>query len=140
VSQRISQLKLEDKFMDKKVKLDILVKLSKTNNFDINKTLNIRKYVPFEEKIKHIDKFVDEVIDQDGNYNSIDKYFKFTMMVFNIYTNLDLSNTYEEYDKLVSNSLLDVIFSEIEADYYDLRDFMDMRFNDKLREIYAKNK
>ena len=125
---------------NKKVKLDILIKLSKTNNFNVNKVLKIRKYIPFEEKIEHIENFVNEVIDQHGNYNSIDKYFKFTMLVFNIYTNLELHNTYEEYDKLVSNSLIDVIFSEIEADYYDFKDFMDMRFNDKLRTSYLQNK
>lgn len=123
----------------KKVNLDILIKLSKTNNFDINKTLLIRKYIPFEEKIKYANIFVNEIIDENGNYNSLDKYFKFTMMVFNIYTNLDLKNTYEEYDKLVNNGLLDMIFSEIETDYFDLKEFADMRFNDRLREIYSKN-
>lgn len=125
---------------DKKIKLDVLIKLSKLNNFDINNSLTIRKYIPFEEKINYIDVFINEVIDEYGNYNSLDKYFKFTMMIFNIYTNLDLNNTYEEYDKLLNSGLLDLIFSEIETDYYDLKDFIDMRFNDKLREIYSKDK
>jgi hypothetical protein len=123
---------------NKKINLDVLIKVSKTNNFDINKSLEIKTYIPFEEKIKYIDIFVDELIDEYGNYNSLDKYFKFTMMIFNIYTNLDLKNTYEEYDKLVNSGLLDLIFSKIEADYYDLKEFVDMRFNDKLREIYSK--
>lgn len=123
---------------NKKMNLDILIKLSKTNNFDINKNLTIRKYVPFEEKIKYVNDFVNEIIDENGNYNSLDKYFKFTMLVFNIYTNLDLNNTYGEYDKLLNSGLLDLIFSEIEVDYFDLKDFIDMRFNDKLREIYSK--
>ena len=123
---------------NKKINLDILIKLSKTNNFDINKSLEIKTYIPFEEKIKYIDIFLNELIDEDGNYNSLDKYFKFTMMIFNIYTNLDLKNTFEEYDKLVNSGLLDLIFSEIEADYYDLKEFVDMRFDDKLREIYSK--
>ena len=122
---------------EKKVKLDILIKLSKINNFDINKSLSIKKYIPFEEKINYIDNFVREIIDKDGNYNSLDKYFKFTMMVFNIYTNLELNNTYEEYDKLLNSGLLDMIFSEIEVDYYDFKEFVDMRFNDRLREIYS---
>ena len=122
---------------EKKVKLDILIKLSKTNNFDINKSLNIRKYIPFEEKIYHIDNLINEIINKDGSYNSLDKYFKFTMKVFNVYTNLELKNTYEEYDKLLNSGLLDMIFSEIEIDYYDFKEFVDMRFNDKLREIYS---
>ena len=125
---------------DKKVKLDILVKLSKTNNFDINKCLTLRKYIPYAEKIKHINIFVNEIIDENGNYDSLEKYFKFTMMVFNIYTNLELNNTYEEYDKLVNNGLLDLVFSEIEEDYFDLKEFVDMRFSDRLREIYSVNK
>lgn len=124
---------------DKKVKLDVLIKLSKLNNFDINNNLTIRKYIPFEEKINYIDTFVNEIVDENGDYNSLDKYFKFTMMVFNIYTNLNLNNTYEEYDKLLNSGLLDLIFSEIGTDYYDLKDFIDMRFSDKLREIYSKN-
>lgn len=125
---------------NKKINLDILIKLSKTNNFDINKNLEIRTYIPFEEKIKYIDTFVNELIDENGNYNSLVKYFKFTMMIFNIYTNLDLNNTYEEYDKLVNSGLLDLIFSEIEVDYFDFKEFVEMRFNDKLRCIYTSKK
>ena len=125
---------------NKKINLDILIKLSKTNNFDINKNLEIKTYIPFEEKIKYIDIFLNELIDEDGNYNSLDKYFKFTMMIFNIYTNLDLKNTFEEYDKLVNSGLLDLIFSEIEADYFDFKEFVEMRFNDKLRCIYTSKK
>lgn len=125
---------------NKKVKLDILVKSSKTNNFDISKHLTIRKYIPYAEKIKYINIFVNEIIDEKGNYDSLEKYFKFTMMVFNIYTNLELSNTYEEYDKLVNSGLLNLIFSEIEEDYFDLKEFVDMRFSDKLREIYSVDK
>lgn len=125
---------------NKKIKLDMLIKLSKMNNFNINNCLKIRKYIPFEEKIKYVDAFVDEIIDKDGNYNSLDKYFKFTMMVFNIYTNLELNNTYDEYDKLLNNGLLDIIFTEIEADYFDFKDFVEMRFDDKLREIYYNKK
>ena len=106
---------------DKKVKLDILIKLAKTNNFDVGKYI-MRRYIPYREKIDHINKFVSDVLDEHGNYDSMDKYFKFTMMVFNIYTNLELDNTYEEYDKLVNSGLLDLVFSEIEEDYYDLKD------------------
>ena len=125
---------------EKKVNLDVLIKLSKANGFDINKALVIRKYIPYREKIECINKFVNEAIDESGNYDSLEKYFKFTMMVFNIYTNLELKNTYEEYDKLVNSGLLNVIFSEIEEDYFDLKEFLDMKFNDRLREIYSMNK
>ena len=125
---------------NKKIKLDILIKLSKTNNFDINKNIAIRKYIPYAEKIKYINEFVSEIIDKNGSYDSMEKYFKFTMMIFNIYTNLELDNTYEEYDKLVNSGLLNLIFSEIEEDYYDFKEFVDMKFADRLREIYSNNK
>ena len=122
---------------NKTVKLDILIKMSSLNNFDINNNLSIRRYIPFEEKMQYIENFINDVIDENGHYNSLDKYFKFTMMMVNIYTNLDLKITYEEYDKLVTNNLLGLIFSEIEADYFDFKEFLEMRFNDKLREIYS---
>lgn len=125
---------------DKKVSLDVLIKLSKLNNFDINKNLNIKRYIPFEEKIVHIENLVNQIIDDNGTYDSLEKYFKFTMTMINVYTNLDLKNTYEEYDKLVINNLLDIIFTEVEADYFDFKEFFEMRFNDKLREIYSNKK
>lgn len=128
------------KNIDKKVSLDVLIKLSKLNNFNINNSLNIKKYIPFEEKILHIENLINQIIDKNGNYNSLDKYFKFTMTMISIYTNLDLKNTYEEYDKLVINNLLDIIFTEIEADYFDFKEFLEMRFNDKLKEIYSNKK
>lgn len=126
-----------NKNTDKKVKLDILIKMSTLNNFDINKNLSIRKYIPFEEKVRYIDDFVSNIIDDNGSYNSLDKYFKFTMMMVNVYTNLDLKNTYEEYDKLITSGLLDMIFTEIEADYFDFKEFLEMRFNDRLKKIYS---
>lgn len=125
---------------NKKVNIDVLIRLSTSNNFDINNSLIIRKYVPFEEKMMHIENFINQIIDENGNYNSLDKYFKFTMTMVNIYTNLDLQITYEEYDKLITNNLLDMIFTEIEADYFDFKEFLDMRFNDRLREIYSNKK
>lgn len=125
---------------NKKVNIDVLIRLSTSNNFDINNSLTIRKYVPFEEKMMHIENFINQIIDENGNYNSLDKYFKFTMTMVNIYTNLDLQITYEEYDKLITNNLLDMIFTEIEADYFDFKEFLDMRFNDRLREIYSNKK
>lgn len=131
---------MTNKNTDKKVKLDILIKMTTLNNFDINKYLSIRKYIPFEEKMQHVDEFINDTIDENGNYNSLDKYFKFTMMMISIYTNLDLNNTYEEYDKLITSGLLDLIFTEIEADYFDFKEFVEMRFNDKLREIYSRKK
>ena len=45
---------------EKKVNLDVLIKLSKANGFDINKALVIRKYIPYREKIECINKFVNE--------------------------------------------------------------------------------
>ena len=119
------------KNIDKKVSLDVLIKLSKLNNFNINNSLNIKKYIPFEEKILHIENLINQIIDKNGNYNSLDKYFKFTMTMI---------STYEEYDKLVINNLLDIIFTEIEADYFDFKEFLEMRFNDKLKEIYSNKK
>ena len=125
--------------MEKKVPLDILIKQSKLNNFDINKSLKIKSYLPLEDKIKYAKIYVDKIIDEHGNYSSIDKYFKFTMMVFNVYTNLYLDNTHEEYDKLISSGLLDDILNVIKNDYYDFKEFVEMEFNDKLRILYMKH-
>lgn len=125
---------------EKKVSMNVLVKMSTLNNFDINKSLSIKKYVPFKEKIDHIENLIADIIDENGNYNSLEKYFKFTMMMLNIYTNLDLKNTYEEYDELIKNNLIGIIFTEIEADYFDFKEFLEMRFSDKLREIYSNKK
>lgn len=131
---------MNNKEVEKKVNLDILIRLSKLNNFDINKSLVIKKYIPFEKKIIYIEDLVNKIIETNGSYNSITKYYEFTMTIINIYTNLELNNSYEEYDKLITSDLLNIIFKEIESEYFDFKEFFEMRFNDKLREIYSNKK
>lgn len=126
---------------NKKTNLDIIVKLSKTNNFDLNKQLDIRTYVPFGEKVKIIEDFITDLFsntEQIGKYNSLEKYLKFNMLVFKTYTNLQLEGTAEEYDKLLQSGLLDSIYTIIKEDYFDFKDFMEMRFEDYIREAYTK--
>lgn len=125
----------------KKTNLDVIIKLSKTNNFNLVQQLNIRTYVPFAEKKEVIEMFMKDLFsntDQLGKYNSLDKYLKFNMLVFKTYTNLQLDGTAEEYDKLLQSGLLDTIYSTIEEDYFDFKDFMEMRFEDYIRELYVK--
>lgn len=126
---------------NKTTNLDIIIKLSKTNNFDLGKQLDIKTYIPFGEKVKLIEGFMKDIFSntsQLGKYNSLEKYLKFNMLVFKTYTNLQLEGTSEEYDKLLQSGLLDAIFTMIKEDYFDFKDLMDMRFEDYIRAEYTK--
>lgn len=126
---------------NKTTNLDVIIKLSKTNNFDLVKQLNIRTYIPFKEKIEVIEELMKDLFsnkEQIGKYNSLDKYLKFNMFVFKTYTNLQLEGTPEEYDKLLNSGLLDAIYTAIGEDYFDFKDYTEMRFEDYIRESFAK--
>lgn len=125
----------------KTTNLDIIIKSSKSNNFDLVKQLDIRMYIPFDEKRNKIEEFIKDLFSepsQIGKYNSLEKYLKFNMLVFKTYTNLKLDGTPEEYDKLLTSGLLDSVYTIIKEDYFDFKDFMEMRFEDYLREYYTK--
>lgn len=107
----------------------------------VTHVLIIKKYVPINKKIIAIDEFISEVIETENNrmvnIDPIKKYIKFTLMAIKLYTNLELNGTYDEYDKLQSNGLIDKILKEVKNDYMDLKSFMDMRFEYTLAQYYS---
>lgn len=124
-----------------KVNLDYLIGLVSTHKKPINQALIIKRYIPIEKKIAAIDKLFDKVVEIENkrimDVDPIKKYVNFTLMAISLYTNLDLEGTYEEYDKLQSNGLIDKIFKEVKNDYLDLKEFMDMRFEHRIAQLYS---
>ena len=103
---------------------------------DISEVVMFKKYIPIQEKLALIDEYIKSLECYEkgiGYIDSFEQYFKFTMMAVRAYTNIKIDITYEEYDLLVKNGLLNLIFEQVQNDYVDFKDIMQMKLSDYLR-------
>jgi hypothetical protein len=87
----------------------------------IKKTLEIKTYLPFEQKraiAETIVKENTEIIDGVKKNNSINQYLSFVMSMIIGHTNLTVSdNPAEDYDLLAESGLLSAIIAEFQESY-----------------------
>lgn len=87
----------------------------------INKELEIRTYVPFEEKRNAMEMVVQQNIEEvDGikKNDQIGQYLSFVIAVISLHTNLEWSeNPVADYDLLAESGLLPYIIAEFQQDY-----------------------
>lgn len=105
-------------------------------NKPINEIVEMRKYIPIKEKLEAIDEYIKSLrcySDGAEYIDSFEQYFKFTMLAVKMYTNIKIEGTYEEYDILVKNGLLNDIFGYVQEDYSDFQSIMKMKLNDYMR-------
>lgn len=120
------------------VDLKYVVTMYTLKKMDIDKVIKFRTYIPVSEKLNAIDEYIKslECYTKGKEYlDSFEQYFKFTMLAVKLYTNIKIDMTYEEYDLLVKNGLLNEIFTYVQEDYADLKGFMQMKLNDCLRKL-----
>lgn len=123
-----------------KINLDYIVLMHCKKNIDLDKIIQIKSYIPYEEKMKHIDSYCKKVISvTDGiiTHNSVDKFVYGILLIISIYTNIDLKMTYDEFDILEKNHLTEEIIAMID-EYSIFKQFLDARFNDYIREYSNK--
>ena len=101
------------------------IKNTKTDNTIVSnfltKELEIKKYIPFQEKRAIAEMVVaenTEIVDGVKKNNPIDQYLSFVMSMLIAHTNLEASdNPIDDYDMLAESGLLPLIISEFQESY-----------------------
>ncbi len=101
-------------------KLTNVINTWKKVNIPLDRLCKIKKYIPIKEKIKFINEYIDELekhFDDFMRCNSMIALVFFNLMVVKAYTDIDIECTYEEFDILQENGLLNQIVEYIGDDY-----------------------
>lgn len=125
------------------MKVNELLERITNKNFDIEKELEIKKYIPVIQKRQ----FAVDVISACANDNYIDNYIivdKFKMNIYfhmnllKLYTNLEISTDFDEtviqYDMLCEKSILNRIINIIKDDYNELENILKYELDNLLEE------
>lgn len=122
--------------MNNTVELSHVILMHCRKKQELKQLITIKDYIPIKEKLEVIDKYCKDVIQYKDNkpcFNSVDKFVKGILLIVSLYTNINLQCTYEEFDTLASNYLIDEII-ELIPEYNEFRQFLEARFQDFLRE------
>lgn len=91
--------------------------------------IEVRKYLPLEEKVEMISRIVNQSIDENGFYNPLKVNMYMTLEVVFTYTNLSFTekqkeNLFKLYDAIVSSGLATSIMSVMcETELDEVRNF-----------------
>lgn len=110
--------------------IENVLSMSSNKNIDINKSCKIKKYIPIKEKFKILDDFekiFKEHIDDYPGFESFIAYIFFNLKMIQIYTDIDIEFTYECFDKLQTNNLMNRILQEVGSDYNLFLNFVKMK-------------
>lgn len=102
------------------------------SNF-IKKTLEVKEYLPLQEKKDLISKIIDTSIIYENSmykFDEIDKYVHLVMFSIAAYTNVELSDDVEnDYDELCKNGLLDTVVDTFRGEYQSVMMLLNMQCN-----------
>ena len=99
----------------------------------IKKTLEVKDYLPLQEKKDLISKIIDSSIIYENSmykFDEIDKYVHLVMLSIAVYTNIELSDDIEnDYDELCRSGLLTMIVDSFKDEYKSVMMLLDMQCN-----------
>ena len=101
----------------------------------VQKQLEIKKYLPINEKKDLIDKIIEKCIYfENGTFriDAIDSYIYFTMLTIDAYTNLEIDDVEECYDVLSEAGLMPVVIAALGQEHNDVLTFLNMKRNEIL--------
>lgn len=101
------------------------------SNF-IKKTLDVKDYLPLQEKKDLISQIIDASIIYENSmykFDEIDKYVHLVMFSIAAYTNIELSNIEDDYDELCRNGLLDTVVDTFRGEYQSVMMLLNMQCN-----------
>ena len=102
---------------------------SAMSNF-IKKTLDIKDYLPLQEKKDLISQIIDASIIYENSMYKFDKYVYLVMFSIVAYTNIELSDDIEnDYDELCRSGLLTMIVDSFKDEYKSVMMLLDMQCN-----------
>ena len=97
----------------------------------LKKQLEVKDYMSIKDKKQLVNSIVDDCILYDNGifkFNGIDKYVCFTMKTIEAYTNLELSEDFEEdYDVLSESKLLETVVDLFKKEYDEVNILLQMR-------------
>lgn len=101
------------------------------NTFDFNGTqIEVKRYLPIEDKIDLIQIALQKATEEDGYYNELKLEMYFNLNLVYLYTNLSFTEKQREdeakiYDCLQCSGLLDAIIANMDqSEYESLLDFL----------------
>lgn len=99
----------------------------------IKKTLEVKEYLPLQEKRDLISQIIDKSIIYENSmykFDEIDKYVHLVMLSIAAYTNIELSDDIEnDYDELCRSGLLTMIVDSFKDEYKSIMMLLDMQCN-----------
>lgn len=112
-------------------------------NFSIE-DLDVRSYIPFEEKKQIIYAIIDTLLLEDNgivSFDELDRFVTFIMVAFDSYLkNVDFEDKYIEcYDALSESGQISNIMNTIGRDLEELRAFFEMECNSRLEQNNIEN-
>ena len=101
--------------------LELINKAREDNDFDVIGAINVKEYLPVNEKREVIDLVIAHCSEyEDGNVllNGVELYIMFNIKFIEAYTDIEFtSNYYDDYDVLTANGLLDMIINAALPEY-----------------------
>lgn len=101
--------------------LELINKAREDNDFDVIGAINVKEYLPINEKREVIDLVIAHCSEyEDGNVllNGVELYIMFHIKFIEAYTDIEFtSDYYDDYDALTANGLLDMIINAALPEY-----------------------
>lgn len=124
------------------MKVQELIKKIDNKTFNLEKSLEVKKYIPIMDKKRFVMDIIAECTDDVDDFITVDKFklrVYFDMKVLGLYTNLEVSNDFYEmivqYDELCESGILIKILDVIREDH----NVMSIVLNDALEELLVQN-
>lgn len=101
--------------------LELINKAREDNDFDVIDAINVKEYLPVNEKREVIDLVIAHCSEyEDGNVllNGVELYIMFNIKFIEAYTDIEFTNNYyDDYDALTASGLLDMIINAALPEY-----------------------
>lgn len=101
--------------------LELINKAREDNDFDVIGAINVKEYLPINEKREVIDLIIAHCSEyEEGNIllNGVELYIMFYIKFIEAYTDIEFTSTYyDDYDALTANGLLDMIINAALPEY-----------------------
>lgn len=101
--------------------LELINKAREDNDFDVIGAINVKEYLPINEKREVIDLVVARCSEyEDGNVllNGVELYIMFNIKFVEAYTDIEFTSSYyDNYDALTASGLLDIIINAALPEY-----------------------
>lgn len=119
---------------------NVVATLSFPNKVGEEICFEVKKYLPYRDKIELVSRVINQSIDDNGYYNPMKVQLYTTLEVMYAYTNLTFTEKQKEdsfklYDLLVSTGIFDRVVEYIGEEWYSLQSHIET----VIENIYAYN-